>query len=68
MLDGWILGLSVDPSLMPFVPSQQGSLAKLQHFTCETVDELEKDNGAWSIETSQMFIQNSKSMRHYINV
>ena len=28
---------------MPFIPGEQGGLAKLERFNCENVDELEKD-------------------------
>ena len=41
--DAWILGRTVDASLMPFIPGEQGGLAKLERFNCENVDKLEKD-------------------------
>ena len=39
--DFWILGHSVDPSLMPFKVIE-GDLNELQTFDCDTVDDLEK--------------------------
>ena len=39
----WILAHSVDPSLMPFHCGQQGGLNTLQSFSCDSLDEMEKD-------------------------